>query len=590
VWATGCGWTRPIDGPLEDEAEPKSQPWQHGPLLPVKVVLRDFAAQGLPAPGQPATVKDLLDFITADLVKGGLADFVAPLRQSLQQGRGLLLLDGLDEVPEAGRRRSQIKEAVEGFAASYPNCRILVTSRTYAYQKQDWRLPGFAEAVLANFSQGQIRRFVERWYAHAAAQGRVAAVDAPGRAELLQRAIFENSRLRELAERPLLLTLMASLHAWGGGSLPDRREELYDRAVELLLDTWEGHKIKRDAQKQIIAVEPSLSEWLKLKDKNPKPIRNLLNRLAFAAHAGQPELEGTADVPGKDLVYGLLNLREATETDVVNPAHLLDYLNQRAGLILPKAEGIYTFPHRTFQEYLAACHLTEAPEADFPHQVADLARAEPNRWREVALLAGAKAARGTPAAVWLLADALCFRQAPEGAGNVADAWGALLAGQLLAETIDLTHIHERYEGKVERLRAWLVNILENGHLPATERALAGRTLAHLGDPRPGVGLRADGLPDITTWVKIEGGTFLRGEAKEEVTLPTFNISRYPVTNAQFQAFVEDGAIKTRIIGRRRGRMAIGKTVRSRCIKMPNRARPLMIMAILSTWLIIRWWG
>jgi len=100
--------------------------------------------------------------------------------------------------------------------------------------------------------------------------------------------------------------------------------------------------------------------------------------------------------------------------------------------------------------------------------------------------------------------------------------------------VDLT------SGLSPEIRALLEEIAE----PATEpprRLAIGDALARLGDPRPGVGLRSDGLPDIA-WVEIPGGSFVyqRGETRE---LPTFWIARYPVTNAQYQAFVDDGGYR-----------------------------------------------
>jgi len=182
--------------PEEDERRgrkkesPQPQPWDHGALVPVRVILRDFAACGLPATGKPATADHLWRFIAAELEANSLGDFAGPLHTELLEKGGLLLLDGVDEVPEAGRRRVQLKQAVEGFAATFRKCRILVTSRTYAYQRQDWRLEGFESAELAPFSRSQITGFIERWYAHIAVLRSLSAQDAQGHAELLKRAVL----------------------------------------------------------------------------------------------------------------------------------------------------------------------------------------------------------------------------------------------------------------------------------------------------------------------------------------------------------------------------------------------------------------
>lgn len=519
--------------PKEDEEgqdEESPQTWEHGPLLPVRVVLRDFAARGLPAAGERATADHLWCFMKTELQTAALADYAPHLHQELLTKGGLILLDGLDEVPEAHRRRTQIREAVEDFAAVFARCRMLVTGRTYAYQQQDWRLTNFEVTVLAPFSAGQIRRFVDRWYAHVAELRHLDGGDSQGRAEDLKRAIFDGDRLRGLAERPLLLTLMASLHAWRGGNLPEKREELYADAVNLLIDRWESQRVVWDAQGKVVVIQPSLAEWLQVdRDK----VRNFLNELAFTGHAAQPDLAGTADVPEEKLVVGLLGLSRNPD---IRPQRLVEYLSQRAGLLVPRGVGVYTFPHRTFQEYLAACHLTDH---DFPDLLAGLARREPGRWREVALLAAAKTTRGTAAAIWLLVEALCFREPDDKHHDAADSWGALLAGQALLESANLDRVNERNQGKVDRVRRGLLHVMRASDLPALERAGAGRVLAGLGDPRPEVM-----TVEAMEFCFMPAGPFWMGDGDEQHLCHAVDqdcwIGRYPVTNAQYQAFVAAG--------------------------------------------------
>jgi len=97
--------------------------------------------------------------------------------------------------------------------------------------------------------------------------------------------------------------------------------------------------------------------------------------------------------------------------------------------------------------------------------------------------------------------------------------------------------------------------------PATEpprRLEIGDELERLGDPRLGVGLTTDGLPDID-WVEIPGGPFIYqdGETRE---LPTFRIARYPVTNRQFQAFIDAGGYGQGPLKKSRARKILDKLV------------------------------
>jgi len=513
------------------------QHWDHGALIPIRIILRDFAVRALPAKGEKATANHIWNFIVSELHSFNMGDYSKPLKQEMSEKGCLLLFDGLDEVSEAEKRRTQIKNAIEDFSAAFPMCRILVTSRIYAYQKQDWRLSGFTDTILAPFNENQVLRFIDRWYSHIGTIRGLHKDDVQGRAELLKRSISNNNQLQELAGRPLLLTLMASLHAWRGGSLPDNREVLYADTVDLLLDSWESSKVVRDLKGTIRVQQPSLAEWLRV-DK--QKLREILNEIAFTVHAAQPDLMGTADISEANLIGWIL--KESQNPDV-KPARLIEYLSQRAGLLLPRGMGIYAFPHRTFQEYLAACYLTDH---DFPDFLAELVEEDANRWREVVLLAGAKAARGSSSTIWLLVEALCYENPEKKIINLSSMWRSHLAGQALVEIADLNNVSKRHEPKVERVKKWLIEIMKQDNFPAFERVVAGNNLALLGDPRPEISnlkvMQFCYIPNSDVWIGSADHDALANEEEKplhKLNLPhDFWISRYPITVAQFYEFIK----------------------------------------------------
>ncbi|MEE8586305.1 MAG: SUMF1/EgtB/PvdO family nonheme iron enzyme, partial [Acidobacteriota bacterium] len=519
--------------------------WKAPRLLPVLVVLREYVAEGM------LSGMSLWDFVqhrlSSEQKEADLSPFADSLSRHLQQTGGILILDGLDEVPEAGRARERLKEAVMAFRERFRACRILVTARPYAYQNEKWRLPGFEVRRLADFSPEQVESFIERWYRHVATKDpALSQADAERYAGQLKAQAKQNPRLKELAPRPLLLTLMASLHRWrGGGALPEKRQELYEAAVQLLLDLWQRPKAAFDGQGKPVT-EFDVFKELGISQES---LRSALEQVAYDVHRDQPVMTGAANIRAGKLAEAFFEASE--RKDDISIARVTRYLTQRAGLLIERVpEQEYAFPHRTFQEYLAACHLAHH---DYPDLLAERLAEDDERWREVALLAASKAYSGSHSSIWYLLGRFC---APPGGEPVeAGFYAALLAAQAVIENGQQRRVPAHKRELMDRLRGRLEELCSSGALPPPDRAEAGRALSVLGDRRPGIGLRPDGagLPDIL-WCSIAGGQLAMGSAEGEegaqedeigpggqplpVQVAPFRLSAFPVTNAQFRPFVE----------------------------------------------------
>ncbi|MCA9872742.1 MAG: SUMF1/EgtB/PvdO family nonheme iron enzyme, partial [Anaerolineales bacterium] len=531
--------------------------WPAEPPLPVRIVLRRFAAWLV------ETVGDDVPEVKAGLVwryleekllaDWGCREAYRHVKETLHTAGGVIFFDGLDEVPESvvDGRRTLIKETITDFAGPLDTCKVIVTCREYAYKKDDaWRLPEaqFPVIDLALFQAEQIRQFAQTWYRVTGPRQEWDANKQALEAKRLADAVLAKAHLRELGQYPLLLTLMAQVHG-RYGDLPENRADLYDRAVNLLLSHWENRLVRQaDGSKKW---EPGLIARLDLRRED---VRSVLEAIAFAAHERQEGQSNrdkqAADIGRDELWEGLLPLVGSYD----RAKEVTDYIQQRSGLLQAREHFTYVFPHRTFQEYLAAAHVWSLPDDPVEALYTRLQR-DAAWWREIFLLAAGQA-RADAYRVKSLVERLTAGQ-PRPDVSEWQLWGAVLAAQTIHETNfmrfvrgkEADHPFVRVEAGV---RAWLeAALVAEGSLKPGQRAEAGRALGRwIEDTRPGVGVvEREGmkLPDIAWGNWVKAGQYTIGRNKnarwslklQEVKIPhDFCLARYPITNAQFQCFVE----------------------------------------------------
>lgn len=434
-------------------------------------------------------------------------------------GRGcLLMIDGLDEITSRNQR-GQVRQEVDNLVQDvYPGNRVIVTAREAGYREEAVFGDDFTRLDVQDVDETQIATLVENWCR------RLYPEDVAGNRDKLVAAIRYINDLRQeralppLINTPLMTTMVVSVQ-WGETELPRERARLYEACVKAII------------QAQYIADDPArqaLINW-----GGPwEAQRDWLSELALAMHRGG---RGGAAVREEN-VRAIL----AQKLDKETLEAFIQAVRYRGGLYEERAE-FFQFIHLTFQEFLAA-RLLAKQRKDARQALAN--HLTESWWREVLLLTyGYLLTDYLPAAAEHL-DWLCTLDGPDEARLA----GAELAGASVLEI-------ERPDPGVRRRQAdRLVALLMDEHLSVSGplRAAAGRTLGRLEDPRLGVGLRPDGVPDIA-WCAVPAGEFIMGNTeqtddmayndempqhKEQIREP-YRISRYPITNAQFDAFVQD---------------------------------------------------
>ncbi|GAA2481382.1 NACHT domain-containing protein [Streptomyces gobitricini] len=246
----------------------------------------------------------------------------------LTSGRGLVLVDGVDEIPEPERDRT--RRWLRDLLAAYDSGnRWLVTARPSAV-RDDWLGPeGFSELTLSPMSRTEVTAFVRRW--HAAAGPDAASYEQP-----LLDALRTKQDLARLATNPLMCGLICALHRDRRGFLPRGRKGLYDAALDMLL-------ARRDRERDM--GDPTGV------DLGEAPQIRLVQRLAYwLTINGRTEMDRTR---AETIVLGAIPAVPDAAA-IGKPEAVFQHLLQRSGLLREPGPDAVHFVHRTFQDYLAA--------------------------------------------------------------------------------------------------------------------------------------------------------------------------------------------------------------------------------------------
>src|SRR4028119_1761789 len=85
------------------------------------------------------------------------------LHEWLEDGRAVVMFDGLDEVFEV-RKRNRIVDQIHDFTITYPKVKVIVTSRVIGYHQQRLKKAEFHHFMLQDFEPKQINDFIHKWH------------------------------------------------------------------------------------------------------------------------------------------------------------------------------------------------------------------------------------------------------------------------------------------------------------------------------------------------------------------------------------------------------------------------------------------
>ena len=320
--------------------------------LPILVTLRRYAEE-LKSRKNLSLIDYIQESVTADFsLRAADLEF---FEYYLQTGQAILLFDGLDELPNPALKEI-VRDRIQTLVTTYPGNTAVTTSRivgysgAFAFDRKE-----FIHHRITKLSLPEIEQFVDDWYSSRIDDERDRHENVQDLTRILRND--DHKAIRELAENPLLLTIVTLVHRIDA-VLPDERFVLYQKCTETLLNTWHTWKFRED--------QPN-------RTKTERNNRRRMEAVAWWMHSQSVSSKASqnAVVPSRTLLEFLTQFISANENiqevdkDASDLAQeFIEFIKRRAGLLIEVGDGFYSFVHLTFQEYLTASSIVARNESE----------------------------------------------------------------------------------------------------------------------------------------------------------------------------------------------------------------------------------
>ena len=463
----------------------------------------------------------------------------------LAEGRMVLLLDALNEMPVSGERayREQVglwKDWLLRLTRTRPGNRVIFSCRSLDYaaplSTPALRVP---QVQIEPLTDAQVEAFLTAY--------------SPVRGVEIWAAVQGTPQLETLRAPFFLALLVEQVEA--SGDLAEDRAGSFTGFVRQAL----RREVERD--NPLFALEELLSsrdlrrvtQW-QWKDGYELPERGALFPKLGALAYGMQEVadDGGASQVRLDLDTALDLLDDAHDEDIVKAGLALAVLDE------DPATDELLYRHQLLQEYFAARVLSRRPQPELVASPWRVAEIHPSISDVLASLAPADTLPPLPQTGWeettLLAAAMAEDKETFLRGLMPHS--LTVAGRAAAQPAVRAALGPAL---LETLRGDLLRRARDPGADPRDRINAADALADLGDPRweRRSGPHGDYL--LPPWVAVAGGAYLIGEDEpiawrlrgmagstashtpaHRLALPASWIARYPVTNAEWACFIGAG--------------------------------------------------